>query len=237
MATISLLPGWGLGLSALQPLAHALSARHEVQLLPLPECTTLEQALDELDAQIPADHWLAGWSLGGMLATALASRRGASCPGLITLGSNARFVAAEDWPHAMPPAVFKAFARSVSRDWHTARAGFAQLCVQGERGEHTDAVLARLQAPEAAAPMSSLSWLEQLDNRDAITHMRCRQLHLLAVADALVPAGVAGPLARLNARASIRTLHGSHAFVATRPQLLADSMHSFIEPATGADHD
>lgn len=261
MATISLLPGWGLGLAALQPLVEAVSAQHEVQLLPLPECTALQQALDELDAQIPAGNWLAGWSLGGMLATALASRRGADCPGLITLASNPCFVAREDWPHGMPPAVFKAFSRSASRDWATTRAGFVQLCLQGESASITESARPVLQstaatqlapgtqgthAPDPAhnacgqtdtAPLTSLAWLEQLDNRAAIEHMGCKQLHLLAVADALVPASVAGPLARLNARASIRALPGSHAFVVTRPQVLADTLHGFIQPAMGATHD
>ena len=153
---ISLLPGWGLGLAHLQPLADILSRQHEVQLVPLPECTSLEQALDELDAQIAADSWLAGWSLGGMLATALARRRGGDCPGLVTLGSNACFVARDDWPHAMPKPDFNRFSRRAARDWAGTLRRFELLCLQGEETGAAGSAGEALQAfarPASAIPV------------------------------------------------------------------------------------
>ena len=40
--------------------------------------------------------WLGGWSLGGMLASELARRRGDHCCGLLTLASNPSFVSRAD---------------------------------------------------------------------------------------------------------------------------------------------
>jgi pimeloyl-ACP methyl ester carboxylesterase len=88
-----LLPGWGLGVSPMEPLAAALQGLDEhlkVDIEPLPELDSsdLQDWLDELDERIPQDVWLGGWSLGGMLASELAARRGERCCGLLTLASN-----------------------------------------------------------------------------------------------------------------------------------------------------
>ncbi|MAE22854.1 MAG: transporter, partial [Pseudomonas sp.] len=102
--TLILLPGWGLDGALLQPLAKALGGDMQVQVSALPRLSSAAAAdwLDELDTRLPHDCWLAGWSLGGMLAAALAARRGERCRGLITLVSNACFVASAAWPTAMP---------------------------------------------------------------------------------------------------------------------------------------
>ena len=102
--TLILLPGWGLDGAVLQPLAEALGDELQVHVADLPALTSVSVPdwLDELDARLPGDCWLAGWSLGGMLAAALAARRGERCRGLIGLASNARFVSSDAWPQAMP---------------------------------------------------------------------------------------------------------------------------------------
>lgn len=225
---ISLLPGWGLGLAPLQPLADSLSRQHQVQLLPLPECTTAEQALDELDAQVAADSWLIGWSLGGMLATALAHRRGNSCPGLVTLASNACFVTRDDWPHAMPEREFNNFSRRVVRDWAGTLKGFQLLCLHGSQMQTVPAEMLAGVPTDAEARVASLSWLAQLDNRAAIAELQCRQLHVLADADALVPASVAQDLQQLNHQAQVRSWPGSHAFVLTDHGELAVAVDAFM---------
>ena len=74
-----LLPGWGLGISPLEPLAAALQGLDEhlrVHIEPLPVLASgdLDEWLDELDASLPDNAWLGGWSLGGMLASELAIR-------------------------------------------------------------------------------------------------------------------------------------------------------------------
>lgn len=231
MAKLALLPGWGLGPEPLQPLLQRLAQEHEVSVYPLP-ALPLAQALQQLDREIAPDSWLAGWSLGGMLATALAVTRGAGCPGLMTLASNPSFVTRADWPQAMPAAEFNLFQRRVQRNWATGMQGFWALCTQGDT-----AAWPAVPVTVAEQHLPSLDWLAELDNRAAIRTLQCRQLHVLAVADALVPASVAGPLARLNVRATVQTLAGSHAFVLSRADAVADSILGFIrQPADGDGH-
>lgn len=99
-----LLPGWGLGTASLEPLAASLRAqdtRLQIELMPLPELdhSDVQGWVDHLDRKLPSNVWLGGWSLGGMLASALAKQRGDYCCGLLTLASNPSFVARPDWPH------------------------------------------------------------------------------------------------------------------------------------------
>ena len=131
-----LLPGWGLGISPLEPLAAALQGLDEhlrVEIEPLPELDSsdLEDWLDELDSSVPQDAWLGGWSLGGMLASELASRRGDRCCGLLTLASNPSFVAHELWPSAMPGETFDAFLAGCNADPRLTLKRFSLLCAQG----------------------------------------------------------------------------------------------------------
>ena len=58
-----LLPGWGLGVSPLEPLAaalHGLNEHLQVQIEPLPAlpASELGEWLDELDATLPDNAWL-----------------------------------------------------------------------------------------------------------------------------------------------------------------------------------
>lgn len=131
-----LLPGWGLGVSPLEPLAAALQGLDEhlnVEIEPLPELDSsdVQEWLDDLDERIPQDVWLGGWSLGGMLASELAARRDERCCGLLTLASNPSFVAHEQWPSAMPGETFDAFLAGCQADPRLTLKRFSLLCAQG----------------------------------------------------------------------------------------------------------
>ncbi len=131
-----LLPGWGLGSAPLEPLRDALHEREphlNVLIEPLPSLDDAADWLDELDDNLPRDSWLAGWSLGGMLAGELAARRGDDCRGLLTLASNPCFRVREDWPNAMPAETFEDFFEAFLLEPHLTRKRFTLLVSQGAR--------------------------------------------------------------------------------------------------------
>ena len=240
MSRLILLPGWGLGPAALQPLVAALNGQGlstELVALPALDSADPRDWLDELDARLPADTWLGGWSLGGMLATALAARRGARCQGLVTLASNACFVARDDWPSAMAAATFAAFRAGCAADAAATLRRFAMLCAQG--GVDARALGRQLQqclpAQEPAHLLAGLDVLAALDNRAALASFAGPQLHLLAEADALLPASAAEALLALLPAGEVDVLEGcSHACVAEQPQALAALIDEGVREAGNA---
>ncbi|UTW06350.1 alpha/beta fold hydrolase [Pseudomonas benzenivorans] len=234
-----LLPGWGLGTAPLEPLAEALRGldqRLRVQIEPLPPLDSRdpEAWLDELDANLPEDAWLGGWSLGGMLATELAARRGERCSGLLTLASNPRFVAEAQWPAAMPAETFAAFRQGCALDARATLKRFALLCAQGA-GEARGLSRQLLGAAPHEQPetlLMGLDLLAALDTRAALQRFVGPQLHLFAGGDALVPAEAAGALLNLLPDVEIGLLEtASHAFVLERPHEVAAAIQAFLHEA------
>ncbi|TNF85084.1 alpha/beta fold hydrolase [Pseudomonas sp. ICMP22404] len=234
-----LLPGWGLGVSPLEPLAaalHGLDEHLRVEIEPLPALVTSnpEEWLDELDASVPQDAWLGGWSLGGMLASELAARRGEHCCGLLTLASNASFVAHEQWPSAMASDTFDGFLDGCAADPRLTLKRFSLLCAQGCSDPRGLARLLLAGAPNTApeVSMAGLQVLAQLDTRAALQRFRGPQLHLFAGLDALVPAEAASELLALLPDVEIGLIEqAGHGFLLEDPHGVAGAIQAFFHEA------
>ncbi|MGL4317745.1 MAG: alpha/beta fold hydrolase [Pseudomonas sp.] len=231
-----LLSGWGLGSAPLQPLVAALQGlnpHRSIQVEPLPALSSATPGdwLDELDARLPQDCWLGGWSLGGMLASELAARRGERCRGLLTLASNACFVARDDWPAAMPATTFELFRSGCADDAQATLKRFGLLCAQGSGEPRALGRLLFGGAPQAGAEqlLAGLDVLAALDTRVALQAFTGPQLHLFAGADALVPAAAAGALQSLLGDVETGLIEmASHAFPLERPHEVAAAIQAFL---------
>ncbi|MGG2398219.1 alpha/beta fold hydrolase [Pseudomonas sp. SH1-B] len=228
-----LLPGWGFDAAVLQPLADALAGECQVQVAALPRLSSasIGDWLDELDARLPDTGWLAGWSLGGMLAAALAARRGPRCYGLITLASNACFVANESWPQALAQDTYAAFYQGCQANAGATLKRFAMLCAQGRADARglSRQLQTHLLVDDEAALLAGLQVLASLDNRAALSALNGPQLHLLAELDALVPAAAGDALLALLPAGEVDVLEGcGHAFVHEQADSVAALMLDFI---------
>jgi pimeloyl-[acyl-carrier protein] methyl ester esterase len=231
-----LLPGWGLGTAALEPLAASLraqDARLQVELAPLPELADADvQAwVDYLDRKLPSDTWLGGWSLGGMLASELARKRGDHCCGLLTLASNPCFVARADWPHGMADDTFGTFLDGCRSHASVTLKRFRTLCSDGALQPRTLLRQLGVGVPETD-PLylaTGLEVLAQLDTREALQAYGGPQLHLFAGSDALVPPEAAKALSELLPDVEVGLVEeSSHAFLLEYPQELATGIKSFL---------
>ncbi|MBC8649103.1 alpha/beta fold hydrolase [Pseudomonas sp. MTM4] len=229
-----LLPGWAFGPAALQPLYEALTELApdiEVIIEPLPELADANAWFDELDRRVPHDSWLAGWSLGGMLAAQLAARRLDTCRGLITIASNPCFRARPQWPEGMAPEIFDAFHEAFRLDPEETLKRFRSLC---SRGGYDPRTLARqlLVSQSESAPAvldAGLQLLAELDGRAALHGYFGRQLHLFADGDALVPAAACDALRRWMPGIETKMIPGaSHALALERADDVAAEMVAFI---------
>jgi pimeloyl-[acyl-carrier protein] methyl ester esterase len=231
-----LLPGWGLGVSPLEPLAAALQGLDEhlqVQIEPLPalDSSDLNEWLDELDATLPDNAWLGGWSLGGMLASELAARRGERCCGLLTLASNPCFVARAGWPSAMPAETFDALLAGCHADSQVTLKRFGLLCAKGAEDPRGLSRLLVSGAPNTPSSvlMPGLELLAQLDTREALLAYRGPQLHLFAGLDGLVPAEAASDLLALLPDVEIGLIEqAGHAFLLEDPHGVAGAIQAFL---------
>ena len=230
-----LLPGWAFGPAALQPLCEALTElapELDVVIEPLPELAQANAWLDELDRRLPRDSWLAGWSLGGMLAAQLAARRVDSCRGLITIASNPCFRARPQWPEGMAPDIFDAFHEAFRLDPQETLKRFRSLC---SRGAYDPRTLARqLQVSPAELPVAvldaGLQLLAELDGRAALHGYFGPQLHLFAGNDALVPASACAALQRWMPGILAELVPGSsHGLPLERADDMAATIAAFIK--------
>ncbi|WP_204352896.1 alpha/beta fold hydrolase [Salinicola peritrichatus] len=235
--TLILLPGWALGPAPLAPLVVALRCRlpeWRVECVAYPESTSHrpESWVARLDQALPQGTWLAGWSLGGMLAAALARWRGGQARGLITLGANASFVVRPDWPGAMAKETFTAFGDGLRLGPRRALTRFAQLTAQGGRDSRrlSRELLTALETTPLDQALAGLSILAELDLRDTLERLRMPQLHLFADNDLLIPAAARAAMAEcLPVGGRTECLEGvGHAFPLERAEETAERMAAFI---------
>jgi pimeloyl-[acyl-carrier protein] methyl ester esterase len=96
-----LLHGWGMNSHVWQPILPALAQRAQVITIDLPghganshlPLGTLESVVEQLAEHIPPDAIIMGWSLGGLIAQALAHALPERVAALILVASTPKFVA------------------------------------------------------------------------------------------------------------------------------------------------
>lgn len=238
-----LLHGWGCDSQSWQPLLDQLQQLGDVSAIDLPgfgdspdaSSWTLEDVLELLAASIPPQATLVGWSLGGMLATALAARYPEKVKRLVTLAANVKFVATDDYPTALPPAVNAQFSAGFSVDPQGTLKLFSGLLAQGDAQER--ALLKRLRAATTPAPApttagwrAALDLLSQLDLRATFAGLSQPGLHIFGAADALVPAAAATAVQQINPQQRVVVVPvAAHAVHWSQPEQVAQLIHQFMD--------
>lgn len=240
MINLVLLHGWGCDSNIWQPVLPALEKIAQVTALDLPgfgespelNDFSLVALLDALAAQIPDNSVIAGWSLGGMLGVQLAHRYPQKVRALITLAANAKFVASDDYPQAMPAAVNSEFNQSFAQDPKATLKLFSGLLAQGDTNERQLLKSLRQQASVdfSAQWIQALELLAELDNRQALAQLQQPCLHVLAEKDALVPVTVAAELAKINPAHKVAIVaQAAHAVHWSQPTAVIENISSFLQ--------
>lgn len=238
---IVLLHGWGFDARAMETLANQLQPLADVVSVDLPGfdgAKPLSQwrsdtVLETLAEQLPPRCQLVGWSLGGVLAVQYAQRYPARVSRLVTLASNACFVANRHWPTAMPAAVNRRFNTAFSEQPEATAKRFAGLVATGSPAERQ-----RLQQLRRLLSVTdthqgnwcaALDYLAANDNRAALRQLAVPALHLLAEQDALIPAAAATALAALNPKHQVDVIgHAGHALHLDQPQAVVRALTDFL---------
>ena len=238
-----LLHGWAMHGGVFAPLRRALVDRFTVitvdlpghggsrdSALPLALDTVADALVDIIDAEASI---VVGWSLGGLIATALAARHPLRVRGLGMIAASPRFVQAPDWPAGMDPRVFEAFGEELGRDYRGTLDRFLMLEAQGSvhlRDELRflrDAVYARGE-PAPRALHEGLGLLQGSDLRAALPTLAMPSLWLAGRRDRLVSPAAMREAAALAPRSTFAQFeHAGHAPFLTEPDVVAEAITAF----------
>jgi len=242
-----LLHGWAMHGGVFAPLVERLAAFFSVLCIDLPghghsrdsalplDLGALVDALAEvLDPAAASPRPLvAGWSLGGLLALALAARHPRCVRGLALIAASPRFVAAPDWPQGMEPQVFERFGEELGRDYRGTLDRFLMLEAQGsarlreELRFLRDAVQARGE-PAPRALREGLALLQGADLRPLLPALAMPSLWLAGRRDRLVAPPAMQAAAALAPRARFAVFeHAGHAPFLTDPAAVAGELVAF----------
>ena len=247
-----LLHGWAMHGGIFAPLVERLADDFTVLRVDLPGHghardsalpLALDAVADALDAALAAAvddggrdtgrALVLGWSLGGLVATALAARHPARVRGLAMVAASPRFVSAPDWPAGMDPRVFELFGEELGRDYRGTLDRFLMLEAQGsahlreELRFLRDAVYARGE-PAPRALREGLGLLHDGDLRDALPGLAMPSLWLAGRRDRLVNPQAMQAAAALAPDARLQVFeHAGHAPFLTEPQAVADALRAF----------
>jgi pimeloyl-[acyl-carrier protein] methyl ester esterase len=179
-----LLHGWAMHSGIWGALVPRLARRFRVHAVDLPghghsasvSPFTLDGAVAAVGAALESAEGpltVLGWSLGGQVAMRWAVSEPVRVGRLALICTSPRFVAGDDWPHAMSPETLARFGDELNVAWKLTVQRFLALQMHGS--EHGRAVLAELRhqiyargEPSPAALSGALDMLMTTDLRDEI---------------------------------------------------------------------
>lgn len=220
-----LLSGWGVDRRIWQSLEAYWPSDIEAQPIDWPgygdspalaENATLEEVAEAMNEPLSSDAIWVGWSLGGLLASALLDYLPAP-KGLLLLGAGATFCADD----GVTTAQLKAFQHAFQRDPLATWQHFLRWQAQGEPSpRQTYQQLCDLLGDTLPADINTLTaglhWLAAIDNRPRLAARPCPIVRLIGEHDPFI-----GPAQR---RISV-TLNGAgHCIMLSQPQALAEAI-------------
>ena len=145
-----LLHGWAMHSEMWGPLLPRLAQRFRVHAVDLPghghsaplHAFTLDGVVAALASAFAADTrplTVLGWSLGGLVAMRWAHLEPARVGRLVLVATSPRFVAGDDWPHAMSDETLARFGDELHVAWKLTIQRFLALQTAGQRARSRDA--------------------------------------------------------------------------------------------------
>lgn len=213
-----LLHGWGFHSGIWQPILQKLIPHFTVHLIDLPGFGrspsipnyTLEHVVTEILNVVPKRAIYLGWSLGGIIALALAHHAPSRIEKSILVASSPRFLEDDDWP-GVKAQILTHFSHELQNNYHHTLSRFfkAQL-----RDAHLETAIAldvknhlyQYGEPDAHSLNGGLHILQTADLRHEIKNIASPMLFILGRLDTMIPVAVADAIQTINPNAQCTIL-------------------------------
>ncbi len=174
--------------------------------------------------QLPSKCHLVGWSLGGNIAAELANKHPDKVVSLVTIASVPVFVANEQWPWAVKPAVFELFAKGVAAKPLATLKRFAALQAKGSLTEKelTKSLRNLINSNGGQTLIDSLEWLNCCNQTALWRQLALPRLHIFGEGDALIPVDAAK-----HCHFSLVLKAAGHAPMVSQPDALTEALTHF----------
>ncbi len=130
---------------------------------------SMHQGVELLANTLPPRCLLIGWSLGGLLAQLFAKQYTQRVQGLMLVASTPKFVASNDWPHAMSLSTFQKFVKQYDASPQETLKQF--IALQILHGGSLKIIMRELEHASSGQSLEKicwgLEWLLKIDLREA----------------------------------------------------------------------
>jgi pimeloyl-[acyl-carrier protein] methyl ester esterase len=222
-----------------QPLLPTLAQDAQVICIDLPghganshlPLGSLDAAVEQIAPHIPDDAIIMGWSLGGLIAQALAHALPERVSALILIASTPKFVAEGGWPHGVSPDLLALFGRSLQTDYlGTVKRFFALQFLSTKTDTRVVNALRDtiMQHPASVAALEDgLNILQTADF--SLTPVKQPTLWMLGKLDKLIPASLADALPDMGYQYVAMLDGAAHVPFVTHPALFMEHSKAFLD--------
>ena len=207
---LALIHGWGLHGGIWQTVVPKLEQQFTVYNIDMPGFGysavhngdyNLDYLVDSISQILPEKCHLLGWSLGGLVATAIALKYPQQIARLITVASNPCFVAGDEWQYGMQAQVLESFMAYLEEDFEGTLIRFLGVQTMGSATQKEDIKLLKEAVflhgqPSKKALRGGLQILHDADISHQLNQLKLPILRLYGRLDSLVPVKVAETVAR-----------------------------------------
>ncbi len=243
--------GWGANSKLWRSWIEGHFADYRVTLIDLPghgqspqlnvaDEQVLDAWLEALVVELPDSAVIIGWSLGGLLAQALALRYPERVQGLVLMATSPCFVQRDDWLLALETSLFARYLTEVMQQTQTLLKSFFSLQALGSQQpkqliKQLLPLINQLIEGHQASLYQGLHLLKTLDFRAELVRLTVPTLWLFADADAIVPSSLMAEIERWQPQASCQLITASgHLPFLAQPSVTAEAIISFLQ---GKAHD
>jgi len=240
---VVLLHGWGMNADVWEGILPVLTKQFRITLLDLPghgrsldslADYSLQNLATTIDAVIPENVVLIGWSLGGMIATQMTLNNPDNIRKLVLVASAPQFVRDDTWPDGTDAEVLDSFADGLKKNYQQTIKRFIAIQAMGSEHAREQQHILRERVfrhgnPQPAALEAGLAILRHTNLRPELTKITCPTLLISGEHDSLFRRSAAEKTQAMISDARLSIIPGAgHAPFLSHPDTFLDSLLTFL---------